>query len=252
MSFDASGSTSACGLDNLTFVWNFSDGGVAYGVSPQHTFHGPGVYSGLLESIDADGNSGMTTFSVTVANLAPVANAGPDMSTEWGVPVTLNGSAVDPGSDEQPFLAYSWEFGDGTPSASGGASVNHSYALPGTYTASFTACDPYGLCDASTAQVVVAQRTTVLSYTGPNQSNPSKTIALSASVVDDLGQAVAGRVVTFVLNDQTATATTDSSGVASVSIKLKQKQGTYTVSATYAGDSKYVGSADSRSFQVGQ
>lgn len=248
--FDGSASSGVCGTGTL--VWNFSDGGVAYGVHPQHVFHGPGVYSGLLTSTDADGNVGTTTFTVTISNLAPVANAGPDMSSEWGVPVTLNGSAVDPGSDEQPFLSYRWSFGDGTPSASGGASVNHTYGAPGTYTATFTACDPYGACGVSTAQVVVIQRATTVTYTGPNQSNPSKTITLSASVVDDLGHAVAGRVVTFVLNDQTITATTDSSGVAAATIKVKQKQGTYTVSATFAGDAKYVGSADSRAFTVGQ
>lgn len=247
--FDGSGSTGVCGPGTL--VWHFSDGGVAYGISPQHTFHGPGVYSGLLESTDADGNTASTTFTVTIANLPPVASAGPDMSSEWGVPVTLNGSAVDPGSDEQPFLTYSWDFGDGTPSASGGASVNHSYANPGTYVATFTACDPYGACGVSTAQVVVVQRTSTLTYTGANQSNPSKTVTFSASLVDDLGQPVAGRVVTFVLNDQTISATTDSSGNAAATIKVKQKQGLYTVSATFAGDAKYVGSADSRDYQVG-
>lgn len=95
----------------------------------------------MLTATDPDGNVGTATFSVNVPNLPPVANAGPNMSTEWGVPVTLNGSAVEPGTNEQPFLTYSWDFGDGTPSASGGASVKHTYAAPGTYTATFKACD---------------------------------------------------------------------------------------------------------------
>jgi hypothetical protein len=251
VSFDASGSTGACGLDSLTFVWNFSDGGVAYGVSPQHTFHGPGVYSGLLTATDADGNVATKTFSITIGNLAPVVHAGPDMGTEWGVSITLNGNAVDPGTDEQPFLTYSWNFGDGTPSASGGASVNHSYALPGVYDAVFTACDPYAMCNSSTTHVTVVKRATTLTYTGPNTANSSKTVALSATVVDDLGQPVAGRVVTFTLGTQSISATTDSSGVAVATIKLNQKHGTYTVSASYGGDGKYIASSDSRSFVIG-
>ncbi len=251
VSFDASGSTSACGLDNLTFVWNFSDGGVAYGVSPQHTFHGPGVYSGLLTATDADGNVSTKTFSITVGNLAPVVHAGPNMGTEWGVPVTLNGSAVDPGSDEQPFLTYSWNFGDGSPSASGGGSVSHVYASPGVYSAVLTVCDPYALCNSSSTGVTVVKRATTLTYTGPNTANSSKTVALSATLVDDLGQPVAGRVVQFTLGTQTISATTNSSGVAGATIKLNQKHGNYTVSASYGGDGKYIASSDSRAFVIG-
>jgi PKD repeat protein len=249
ITFDGSGSSSICGFPTLT--WNFSDGGVAFGAQPQHTFTGPGTYSGLLTATDKTGLTDTTTFSVTVANLPPVADAGPNMSTEWGVPVTLNGSAVDPGSSEQPFLSYRWDFGDGSPSASGGASVTHTYAAPGTYTATFTACDPESACGTSTTQVVVSKRTATTTYTGPNTSRPSKTITLSATVVDDLGQPVAGRTVTFTLGSQTVSATTSSSGVASAMLKITQRQGTYTVTASFAGDAKYVGSANSQTFTIG-
>lgn len=249
--FDAGGSTSPCGLGNLSFVWHFSDGGTAYSVSPQHTFHGPGIYSGQVTATDADGNVTSKDFTVSVANLPPVTSAGPDMGTEWGVPITLNGSAVDPGSDEQPFLTYSWDFGDGTPSASGGASVIHSYASPGVYSAVLTACDPEPACNSSTTHVNVVKRGTTLTYTGPNTANSSKTVALSATLVDDLGQPVAGRSVQFTLGTQSISATTNSSGVASATIKLNQKHGTYTVSAAYAGDAKYISGNDSRTFVLG-
>ena len=251
VTFDGSGTTSVCGLSNLSLVWHFSDGGVAYGLSPQHTFRSPGLFSGELTVTDADGNVGTSDFSVSIANLPPVANAGPDMSSEWGVPVTLAGSAYDPGTDEQPFLAYGWSFGDGTPSASGGASAMHSYAAPGSYTATFTACDPESACGTSTMNVLVVKRSSTVTYTGPNQANPSKTITLSASVVDDLGQPVAGRTVAFTLGAQSISATTDASGNASATIKLNQKHGAYTVSAAFAGDAKYVGNSNSQTFTIG-
>jgi PKD repeat protein len=249
ITFDGSASSSICGFPTL--VWNFSDGGVAFGAHPQHTFTGPGSYSGLLTATDATGLTATTTFSVSVANLPPVANAGPSMSTEWGVPVTLNGSATDPGSSEQPFLSYSWDFGDGSPSASGGASATHTYSTPGTYQAKLTACDPENACGVSTTQVVVSKRAATATYTGPNTSRPSKTITLSATVVDDLGQPVAGRTVTFTLGTQTASATTNSSGIAAVMLGLNQKKGTYTVTASFAGDAKYVGDANSHTFTIG-
>jgi hypothetical protein len=251
ITFDGTASTSVCGFNNLTLVWNFSDGGVAYGATPQHTFLSPGTFSGLLTVTDGDGNVATQAFSVTVANLAPVTNAGPDMGTEWGVPISLQGSAVDPGTNEQPFLTYRWDFGDGTPSASGGPTATHSYAAPGTYTATFTACDPELACSNDTMQVVVAQRATTTTYTGPNKELPSKNVTLSATVVDDLGQAVAGRMVTFTLGTQTISANTNASGVASATIKLNQKKGNYTVTAAFAGDTKYVGSTDNRTFLVG-
>jgi hypothetical protein len=98
--------------------------------------------------------------------------------------------------------------------------------------------------------MVVTKRATTTTYTGPNTSRPSKTITLSASVVDDLGQPVAGRTVTFTLGTETASATTNSSGVASVMLGLNQKHGTYTVTASFAGDAKYVGDANSRTFTI--
>ncbi len=251
VSFDGSGSSSICGLSSLTMVWHFSDGGVAFGQHPQHTFHGPGNFTGELTVTDGDGNSSSSDFTVSITNLPPVANAGPDMSTEWGVPITLAGSAVDPGSDEQPFLTYSWNFGDGSPSASGGASAVHAYAAPGTYTATLTACDPEVACGTSTMHVTVVQRTTTVSYTGPTSANSSKTITLSATVVDDLAQVVVGRTVVFTLGAQTISAMTNGAGVASASLKLNQKHGSYTVSAAFAGDSKYVGASTSQAFMIG-
>ena len=79
--FDGSASSSICGFPTLQ--WNFSDGGVADGVAPQHTFEAPGTYSGLLTATDATGLTATTTFSVGVANLPPVVDAGPNVSTEW-------------------------------------------------------------------------------------------------------------------------------------------------------------------------
>jgi hypothetical protein len=254
ITFDASGSTSPCGLSNLNLVWNFSDGGVAYGVTPQHTFEAPGVYSGQLTATDSDGNVATATFSVNVANLPPVATAGPNMSTEWGVPVTLNGSAVDPGTNEQPFLTYSWNFGDGTPSASGGASVKHTYATPGTYTATFKACDPENACGTSTTQVVASTRGSTLSYTGVTTSDVTDPATLSASLIDDQGQAAAGRTVSFYADGSAtpfASAATNASGTASVAFPWPNGSvGTHTVVAKFTGDSMYRSSQFSVSFSV--
>ena len=59
----------------------------------------------------------------------------------------FNGQATDPGSNDQAHAAVHLEFGDGTPSATGGPSVAHAYATPGDYTATLKVCDKDGGCD---------------------------------------------------------------------------------------------------------
>ena len=348
--FDGSGSSSICGFPTLQ--WNFSDGGVAYGEFPQHTFQGPGTYSGLLTATDVTGLTSTTTFSVTVDNLPPAVSAGPAVGGAWGQPITLSGSAVDPGANDQSTLSYSWDFGDGTPSASGGASATHAYAAPGLYTATLTSCDRWGACASDTTTVTVrkrdvtasyvapsagtfdtptslrasltdefgqavsgrsvtfsvdgtsvgssttgaaggatlaytpglaaglyatnvsfagdglynaaaaggtitlVQKATAVTYTGAIQGGPNKTVALSATLKDATGKALASKVVTFVLGAQTVSATTNASGVASISLKLKQHVGTYALTATYAPTAAdaafYTGSAASSSFTIGK
>jgi hypothetical protein len=72
-------------------------------------------------------------------------------------------------------------------------------------------------------------------------------------VVDEYGQPVVGKKVTFVLGSQTATGTTDSTGKATANIKLILKPGSYPLSATFAaGDAKYNGAADSGTFVIGK
>ena len=129
----------------------------------------------------------------------------------------------------------------------------HSYATPGDYVATLKVCDKDAACDSSTRTIHVTKRDVTLGYTGPLFSSPSKAVALTTDVVDEYGQPVAGKKVTFVLGGQSATGTTDSTGKASGTIKLTQKPGSYPLSATFAsGDAKYNGAADTGTFVIGK
>jgi hypothetical protein len=348
IAFDGGGSSSVCGFPTLR--WDFSDGGVAFGKNPQHAFQGSGTYSGLVTATDATGLTSTATFSIVVANLPPVVAAGPNTTAAWGRPVAFNGSAVDPGADDQSTLTYEWSFGDGTPSATGGPSDSHSSSAPGTYTATMTVCDRHAACSSDTRtvdvrkrsvtvgslgdtagtydtpgnrratlvdefgqvisgrtlqfavngaaagssvtnssgqaqvawtplldagtygtsaafagdslyesatgtnSVVIARKATTLAYTGATTGGPNKTVVLSATLKDATGTALAGRQVVFVLGAQQVSATTSSSGIASASLKLSQKNGTYPLTATWtpsgADASRYVGSAASVTFKL--
>ena len=250
VSFDGSGNSSICGFPTLR--WDFSDGGVAFGKFPQHTFGDNGVYSGLLTATDATGLTSTTTFSVPVANLAPSVSAGPSRTTLWGVPISFHANGSDPGTFDNANLLYAWDFGDpSSPIGAAGQDVSHVYGEPGVDTVQVTVTDPQGAPGTGSVQVTVSKRGTAIGYTGMLKSLPSKQVTLSASLVDELGQPVVGRTVTFTLGTQTASAATSSSGVATASIKLSQKKGTYIVGASFAGDGKYTSSANAQSFTIG-
>lgn len=238
ITFDGSGSSSVCGFPTLR--WDFSDGGVAFGRSPQHTFAGSGTYSGLLTATDATGLTNSTTFSIVVANLAPVVSAGPDTTAAWGRPVAFNGSAVDPGSDDQATLTYAWSFGDGSPSATGGPSVVHAYATPGSYVATLAVCDRLNACSSDTRTVEIRKRTVTVGSLGDTAGTYDTAGARRASLVDEFGAVVTGRTVDFTVNGAAAgSGVTNTSGTAQVAWTPLLDAGSYATAASFAGDSMY-------------
>lgn len=238
ISFDGSASNSICGFPTLR--WDFSDGGVAFGASPQHTFQGPGVYSGLLTATDATGLTATTPFSVTVHDVAPSVNAGPDTTTAWGRSVAFNGQATAGGSSEQSTLQYSWDFGDGSPSASGGPSVHHAYAQPGTYTATLTVCDAFGMCASSTRNVIVTKRDTSLALAGATSGAFSVPTTISASLVDAFGAPVNAGTISFqVGTNGPFTTMTNSGGIATDSYTPNLVPGLYGETAIFGGNALY-------------
>jgi PKD repeat protein len=244
ITFDGSGSSSVCGFPTLR--WDFSDGGVAFGKNPQHTFQGSGTYSGLLTATDATGLTSTTTFSIVVANLAPVVVAGPDTTAAWGRPVAFNGAATDPGGDDQPTLTYAWSFGDGTPSATGGPSVLHAYTTPGTYTATLTVCDRQGLCASDSRLVNVRQRTVSLGSLGDTAATYDTAASRHAALVDEFGATVNGRTIEFeVAGTVVGSSVTNSSGIAQLAWTPLLDAGAYAADASFAGDSLYESTAGS-------
>jgi PKD repeat protein len=231
--------------------WYFSDGGIGFGTDPKHTFTDNGHYTGLVTATDDTGNSTTKTFALDISNVKASVNAGPDTSADWGRPVAFNGQATDPASGDQPTLQYTWDFGDGSPSASGGPSVVHSYAGPGTYTAKLTVCDKDGACNDDTRDITITKRDTTTSYLGDTAGTFDTPATLGASLVDEYGQNVNARSVTFnVGSDGPLTALTNSSGIATKSYTPTLAAGSYTGTSAFAGDSLYNSSTSSNSFAV--
>ena len=52
----------------LTYAWNFGDNSTGTGVSPSHTYAGPGTYTVSLTAMNASGLTGTATATVTIPN----------------------------------------------------------------------------------------------------------------------------------------------------------------------------------------
>ena len=251
--FDGHLSSSVCGFPTLR--WDFSDGGVAFGAKPFHTFTDGGTYSGQLTATDATGLTSSTTFSVDVTSLAPVVTAGPNTSSPWGRLVAFNGSATAPGSDDQATLSYSWDFGDGTPptapSASGGSGVVHSYTTPGMYTATLTVTNEDGQSASASRTVTIVKRTVTVGYLGDTAGTYDTQGALSASLVDQFGATVNGRSITFQVDGALAgSAVTNSSGIGSTAYTPLLDYGAHGTVASFADDNLYLGNSGSGSITI--
>jgi hypothetical protein len=244
-----------CGSSGLSYRWRFSDGGIAFGRVAHHVFADNGIYTAELRVTDPNGNTTTTDVDdldpIVITNADPNVVPPPNKSGAWGDVIHYHGDAVDPGSADQPTLSFLWTFGDGNSSA--GTDVDHAFALPGSYAGNVSVKDKDGGVGSSSFTTAIAKRATTLVYTGPTLSVPSKTLQLSATLSDDHGDPVVGRSVHFMLGAQNADAVTNASGVASVSLDLKQKPGDYPLSASFATDAKYLASSTpTLTFHVGK
>jgi len=157
--FDSTGSSDTDGTIVL-FEWDFGDGNTATGTSPSHMYTDDGTFLVTLTVTDNDGLTATDTAAVSVANVAPSADAGGPYAGEAGTAITFAGAAGDPGADA---LTYAWDFDyDGvtfSPDASGidlTAPAN-TYTSPGTFTVALQVTDDDGgVSPVATAPVDVA------------------------------------------------------------------------------------------------
>ena len=241
--FSAVATDNCDSASQLTSVWNFSDGGVGYGPSVYHTFADNGTYGYQLTVCDRAGNCTTVHSSITVNNVTPTVDAGPDRQSDWGIPVALHANGSDPGSPDNSGLLYSWNFNDTfDPVGAAGQDVSHVFSQPGTYGVVVTVLDKDGASSTDTVQVTVTPRDTPISYTGDVAGNITDTAHFRATLTDEYGQPVVGRTVTFRFDGTgVVSALTNGFGVAQANwaIPLGTSVGNHTVDAQFAGDSLY-------------
>lgn len=95
------------------------------------------------------------------------------------------------------------------------------------------------------------QIATTLTYTGAKTSDYNDAATVSATLVTSGDTAISGEPIVFTLNGaETCTGPTDASGSASCSITPGEAAGSYTITASFAGDVSHIASNASAQFVV--
>ncbi|HEV8606849.1 MAG TPA: right-handed parallel beta-helix repeat-containing protein [Tepidisphaeraceae bacterium] len=136
---------------------------------------GPGTRTIRGRISDRDGGFTDYLTTITINNVTPIVNAGPDSSVGVNAFFTQSGSFTDPGADSpwQVFVNYTYDPvsnpGQGLLSQTGSSKtfvLSHFYSVPGTYTARVTVIDKDGASSFDDITVTVANtRFQVLSFT---------------------------------------------------------------------------------------
>lgn len=246
----------------LSYTWTFGDGTPAMtsgGASATHAYATPGTYTAGLVACDKDGAcSAPSTRTVTVTKRGVTLAYLGDGGTAYDTSFAVKASLVDQFGQNVNAAPIAFAIGAesvgtvATNSAGIASGTALSTLAAGGYAAHATfAGSALYEATASDASFTIGTKATSVTYTGATTGAPNKVTVLSAVVKDASGKALAGVPVSFVLGSQSATATTDANGLASTSLKLSQKNGSYTLSATFAGVSgRYAASTTSVTFKL--
>jgi len=169
---------------DYSYTWDFGDGPptVTEDLTPDHVYGDNGTYVVTLTVLGLH-YSGVDQMTVTVQNVAPTVNAGPDMTVDEGTPLTFTGGFSDPGWLDTH--AIEWDFGDGSQKDTESLIPTHTYADDGTYTVSLMVTDDDGGVGTDSVLVMV-QNVNPIAQAGPDQTiDEDQVVTFDASASSD-------------------------------------------------------------------
>jgi PKD repeat protein len=238
----------------IDYQWNFGDGGTGSGPTPSHTYAAAGSYPVTLTVEDDAGLTATTSQTVTVSQRPTVTTYTGATSADYHDSATLSGTLTD-AETSSPVANETLTFTLGSESCSATTDLTGSAScavvltqIPGAYTvtAAFAGDSVYGPSSDSQSFTITKEETT-LTYTGPTVILTGGTMNVTATLLEDgsVPPSPFGQTVTFALDGQTCSGTTDAAGNAGCSINVSGSLGSKTITATFAGDDYYLGSSDS-------
>jgi large repetitive protein len=159
---------------SLTYAWSFGTQGTATGPLPTKTFTAPGTFPVTL-TVKDEWNVTNTSAAQNLTIVEPSGNTAPvptfaQSCTGLTCSVSSVGTA-DPNTGDT--IAYSWNWGDGTPVSTGAAPTAHVYAASGAYTITLTTTDGWGKFASTTRSVTLSEPA--------NNTAPSATFTTSCA-----------------------------------------------------------------------
>lgn len=157
-----------------TYAWDFGDGNTSTAVHPVHIYGATGTYNVCLTVSDG-ANCTVTWCDSMRIDTLPPGSCDARFTYNTGFwPLSVDFSLLNPGFG---IPIASWDFGDGNTVQSGGF-VNHTYAVPGTYTVCATVIDITLGCVDSFCQTVVVtnqggQNCSAYFYASPDFASPN-------------------------------------------------------------------------------
>lgn len=129
------------------------------------TTDGPAAQTVTITADDGNGGTSSTSFDLTVNNVAPTVNAGPDQTVFRNDVVTVSGSWSDPAAADDDPYTWSWDLtGDTLVDDSGSANYGSpvvrttSFAVDGDAILTFSVTDQDGATSSDTVQITVVNR----------------------------------------------------------------------------------------------
>lgn len=174
--------------NNLRYTWNFGDGTpTVTGASTVHTYTLTGNYTAVVTVTNGISTLvASTAVSITDASIRNLV-ASNNSPTVLGSVTTLSATATG-GS-----IVYTWNFGDGTPTATG-ATTQHTYLAVGNYTATVTASNGISTLVASTPVSIVSVPTPKISVAiareGSGAVLPGTVVTYQVAITNTGGVAV--------------------------------------------------------------
>jgi PKD repeat protein len=169
ITFDGSGSSDPDG-NIVQYDWSFGDGNVGTGETTSHTYADADIYTVTLTVTD-DGdkaNTETTVAAIGMGNQLPTADAGGPYPGAVNQPVRFDATGSD--DADGVLVSAEWDFGDN--STGSGLNPDHTYTVPGPYTATLTVKDDEGGVDTDSAQVIVGDGLQLLPTADANGPYP--------------------------------------------------------------------------------
>jgi len=144
------------GDDTLTYTWDLGDGSpVQMGPTVVWIYGEDGSYTVTLTVAAEDGNPVSQSTLCVITNVAPeITSLVADSSGLEGEVRNFSVTVVDPGPADQAEIAITWDFADGTPTASG-ASVTHAFLDEGNFNVTVTVDDGDGGVDTGSSSISI-------------------------------------------------------------------------------------------------